>query len=324
MSRARTGVLLVLTAIALAAPVQARVVERIIAVVNEEILLLSDLEDRIRPLLPQLQQLPDPTTREQKLQELKRQMLTMMVDEELIRQEASKLKLDVTEKDLELAIADVMRKNNLTRQQLDDAFRQEGKSIESYKSSILRPQILRLRVLNVQVRSRISVSDEEVRAFYQKNLRALGVGHKVRARHIFFALPKNAGAKEKEARRKEAAALLVKIKGGASFEELAKKHSDDPVTKEDGGDLGYFERGSLPSAIEDVVFAMKKDEVRGPLLAERGFHLIKLIDIKESSARSVDEVKDELREQIYVQKMEKATQSWLTEVRKRSHIDLKL
>lgn len=307
-----------------AAPAQARIVERIVAVVNEEILLLSDLEDRLRPLIPQLQQIPDQVAREQKLQELKRQMLGMMVDEELIRQEASKLKLDVSEKDLELAIKDVMRKNNLTREQLDDALRQEGKSIESYKSQILRPQILRLRVLNVQVRSRVSVSDEEVRAYYQKNLRALGVGHKVRARHIFFALPKNAGPKEKEARKREAAALLAKLKAGASFEELAKKHSDDPVTKEDGGDLGYFERGSLPTAIEEVVFAMKKGEVKGPLLAERGYHLIKVEDVKESSARSIDEVKDELREQLYVQKMEKATQAWLTEVRKRSHIDLKL
>jgi peptidyl-prolyl cis-trans isomerase SurA len=303
---------------------RARVVERIVAIVNDDIVLLSELEDRLRPLYPQLQQIPDQTAREQKLQELKRQMLAMMIDEELIRQEANKLKLNVTERDLELAIKDVMRKNNLTREQLEDALRQEGKSIASYKSQILKPQILRLRVLNVQVRSRINVGDEEVRAYYQKNLRALGVGTKVRARHIFIAVPKDASRREQEAKRKQAAALLARIKGGESFEEVAKKHSEDPVTKVDGGDLGYFERGTLPANIEEVVFAMKKGEVRGPLLAERGYHVIKVVDIKESSARSFDEVKDELREQLYVQKMEKATQAWLVEVRKRSHIDSKL
>jgi len=73
-----------------------------------------------------------------------------------------------------------------------------------------------------------------------------------------------------------------------------------------------------------VVFAMKKGEVKGPLLAERGFHLIELLDRKESAARSFDEVKDTLREQLYVQKMEKATQAWLGEVRKKSHIDVKM
>ncbi len=307
-----------------ATPALARVVERIVAVVNEDIILQSELNDRLRPLMAQLQQIQDPTARQQKLDELKRQMLGMMVDEELIRQEASKLKLTVGDKDLELAIADVMRKNNLSREQLEEALRQEGKDIASYKETILRPQLLRLRVLNVQVRSRVMVGDEEVRAFYQKNLRQLGVGTKVRARHIFISLPPGATPLKVEERRRQALALLARVRKGESFEALAKKHSEDSVTREDGGDLGFFERGTLPASIEEVVFAMKKGEVRGPLLAERGFHLIQLVDKQESQARPFDEVKDELREQLYVQKMEKATQAWLTEVRKKSHIDQKI
>jgi peptidyl-prolyl cis-trans isomerase SurA len=306
------------------APAAARVVERIVAVVNSQILLQSELDDRLKPLLPQLQQLPDATTRQQKLEELRRQMLNMMIDEEMIKQEAGKLKITVSDKDLELAITDVMRKNNLTREQLVEALRQEGKDLHSYRDQILRPQLLRLRVLNVQVRSRVSVGDEEIRAFYQKNLRALGVETKVRARHIFIAVPEGATPKQAADRKAVAQGLLARIKGGASFADVAKKHSQDPVTREDGGDLGYFARGTLPSTIEDVVFAMRKGEIRGPLLAERGYHLIQVVDRKESAARSFDEVKEELREQIYVQKMEKATVAWLAEVRKKSHIDIKL
>jgi parvulin-like peptidyl-prolyl isomerase len=302
----------------------ARVVERIVAVVNEQILLQSEVNERLRPLMPQLQQIPDPTMRQQKLEELRRQMLNMMIDEELIKQEAGKLKITVSEKDLQMAIADVMRKNNLTKEQLEEALRQEGKDLVSYKDQILKPQLLRLRVLNVQVRSRVSVADEEVRAFYQKNLRALGVETKVRARHIFVAVPEGATPKQLAERKSVAQGLLSKIKGGADFAEVAKKHSQDPVTREDGGDLGYFARGTLPAAIEEVIFGLKKGEVRGPLLAERGFHIIQVVDRKESSARSFDEVKEELREQVYVQKMEKATTSWLVEVRKKSHIDIKL
>lgn len=307
-----------------ALPASARVLERVIAVVNEDIILLSDLNERIRPLLPQLEQIPDATTRQQRSEELRHQMLNMMIDEELIKQEAHKLKLTVTDKDLELAVADVMRKNNLTREQLEQALQQEGKDLLSYKETILRPQLLRLRVLNVQVRSRVSVSDEEVHAFYQKNLRALGVGSKVRARHIFIAVDKSAPASKLAERKRYAESLLEKIKAGQSFAEVAKKYSEDPATKDEGGDLGYFERGTLPASVEDVVFSMKKGELRGPLYAERGFHLIQLVDQKASAARAFDEVKDELREQLYVQKMDKATTAWLTEIRKKSHIDLKL
>ncbi len=315
------GVLLL--GLLLCLPIEAKVVERIVAVVNEDILLQSELNERIRPLLPQLQQIPDATTRQQRLDELRRQMLNMMIDEELIKQEAHKLKITVSDKDLELAVADVMRKNNLTREQLDSALRQEGKDILSYKETILRPQLLRLRVLNIQVRSRIMVGDEEIRAHYQKNLRALGVETKVRANHLFVALPLEATAAQIAERKRFAKSLVEKIKAGASFAEMARKYSEDSVTRQEGGDLGYFGRGTLPASIEEVVFAMKKGEIRGPMLAERGFHLIQLVDKKESMARSINEVKDELREQIYMQKMEKATTAWLAEVRKRSHIDIK-
>lgn len=304
---------------------EARVVERIVAVVNDEIVLLSGLDERVKPLMPQLQRISDPTMRAQKLDELRRQALNMMIDEKIIAQQATKLKLDVSEHDLDRAIEDVMRRNKLTRQELEKALAEEGKSIAAYKRQILRPQLLRLRVLNVQVRGRVSVTEEEMRALYQKNLRDLGVETKVRARHIFVALPPGADDQAAARARKRAEKLLVEAsKEGADFAALAKKHSDDPVTREDGGDQGYFGRGTFAPAVEDVVFAMKKGEIRGPLRTDRGFHIVKLIDRKESAARSFDEVKKELRQTIYGEKMEKATQAWLSDVRRKAHIDIRL
>jgi parvulin-like peptidyl-prolyl isomerase len=248
-----------------------------------------------------------------------------MIDEALIKQQARKLKLKVSDKDLELAIKDVMRKNNLTREQLEQALRQEGKSIAAYKEKILRPQLLRMRVVNVQVRSRVAVSEDEIKALYQKNLRALGVETKVRARHIFVAIPLDATGKQVIERRRYAAALLAKAKKkGADFAALARKYSQDSVTRADGGDLGYFGRGTLPARIEAVVFSMKKGEVRGPLRAERGYHVIKVVDRKESSARPLSEVKEDLRNQLYMQKVEKATKAWLQELRKKSYVDIKV
>ena len=166
------------------------VIERIVAVINDSILLQSELEERIAPMRGQLDRIPDPTMRAQRLDELRRQMLDRMIDDKLIAQQADKLKLTVGEKDLERAIQDVMRKNNLTLDGLKEALAQEGQSLEAYKQMVLRPQLLRLRVLNTAVRSRVSVTDEEIPALYQQNLRELGVQTKVRARHIFVALPR--------------------------------------------------------------------------------------------------------------------------------------
>lgn len=321
---AASGLGLLLAALLSGGVASAKVVERIVAVVNNNILLLSELNDRIRPLVPQLRQIPDAQLRKQRLAQLRQQVLNHMVDEVIIRQEADRLKITVSDKDLELAIKDVMRKNNLTREQLEEALRQEGKSLTDYKRMILRPQLLRLRVLNVQVRSRVAVSDDEVKALYQSNLRKLGVETKVHARHIFVAIPAGASGKHVLERRRFAQKLLAQLKKGADFEKMAREHSQDSVTRNDGGDLGWFGRGTLPSNVENVVFGMKKGEIRGPLRTERGYHLIKVVDRKESSARAFDEVKEELREQLYAEKLEKATKAWLTDKRKTTHVDFKL
>jgi len=329
MRRAPKRTLLVAAAVAVAllaaAPATARVVERIVAVVNQEIVLLSELKDRLRPMARQLNRIKDKTMREQRLDELRRQLLDMMIDEKLIAQQANRLKLTVSDKDLERAVGDVMAKNNLTRKELEEALSQEGKTITAYKQQILKPQLLRMRVLNVQVRSRVSVTNEEIKALYQKNLRALGVETKVRARHIFLAVPEDATKAQVAAVKARAVALLRQVKQkDVDFAAVAKEKSEDPVTREDGGDLRYFGRGTLPSNIEDKVFAMKAGEIGGPLRTERGFHIIKIEDREESSARTLDEVKGQLRNTIYAQKMEKATKAWLGELRKKAHIDMRL
>ena len=302
----------------------AETIERIVAVVNREIILLSELRQRVLPMMPQLKRITDPTARAQQLDQLRRQMLKNMVDEKLIYQESRKLKLTISDKDLERAIKDVMRRNSLSRKDLEKALAQEGKTITAYKQTILKPQLLRMRVINVQVRSRVSVTDDEIRALYQKNLRKLGVETKVRARHIFILVPEGSSLAKIKERKRFATSLAQKAKKGADFAELATQHSQDPVTKLDGGDLKYFGRGTLPSNVENRVFAMKKGEIAGPLRTDRGFHVILVVDRKESQARPLGQVKRDLRQEIYGRKMEKATLAWLAEVRRKAHIDNRL
>lgn len=301
----------------------AEVVERIVAVVGKDIVLLSDLEERLTPIRRQLHRIP-PGQRKARLEEFRRQALGQMVDQKLLEVEARRLKISVTERDLQRAVKDVMTKNNLSEKQLQDALKAEGKTLTHYKHQMLAPQLLRFKVINVQVRPRVSVTEDEIKSLYQKNLRALGVEPKVRARHIFVTVPANAKPAVVAERKKLALALLAQLKKGADFAKLAKEKSQDSVTRADGGDLGYFSRGTLPSAIEDVVFTAKKGALLGPLRTERGFHLMQLTDRKASSARPYKEVRRQLRGQLMGEKMEKVTKSWLAEVRKRSYVEVRL
>ena len=306
------------------APLRAELVDGIAAVVNRQIILISELNSRLGPMAGQLDQIPDRALRQRRLSELQKQALDSMISDKLIEQEALKLKLNVTDRELANAVGQVMKRNQLTEEQLVSALRQEGKSLEDYKRTILRPQLLRLKVLNVQVRSRINIGDEEIKALYQKNLRRLGVDTKIRARHIFIAVPEGGNSSQFRVAQKEAADILARVKSGNDFSELAQKYSHDPLTKGEGGDLGYFSRGTLPAAIEDRVFAMGVGETSGALRSERGFHIVQITERKEADAKPLADVREQLFNQLYATKLEKATQAWLKEVRKRSYIDIKL
>lgn len=300
-----------------------RVVERIVAVVNKQIILLSELRERLAPFAAQLAGVRDAGMRQQRLAELRKQVLNQMIDETLIEQEARKLKLGVADDEIDKALDQVMHRNNLTREQLESALRHEGKSIPAYREQILRPQLLRLKVLNVQVRARVSVQEDEIKALYQQNLRSLGVETRVHARHIFISLV-NAGEVQREQQEALVRELMRNLRQGADFAALAREYSEDSVTRESGGDLGFFGRGTLPSNVEDEVFGMKAGEVRGPIRSERGLHIIQLVERQDSSARPYEEVREDIRNQLYNQKMEKATQAWLSDVRKRSYVDVRL
>jgi peptidyl-prolyl cis-trans isomerase SurA len=278
---------------------------------------------RQAPFEAQLAAIPDPAQRRQRLSQLRKQLLRQLIDEKLIEQEARRLKLEVQPEDIERAVQEVIRRNKLTPGELEEALRREGKSLEEYKREVLRPQLLRLRVLNIQVRSRIAVSDDELKALYQQNLRSLGVETKVQARHIFVVVAGDATEEQRAERRTLARSLARRVKDGEDFAALARQYSDDSVSRADGGKLGLVGRGSLPPGIEDVVFSMKKGEIRGPLRTSRGFHIVQVTGREESSARPYEEVREQLRNQLTAQKMEKATEAWLKDVRRKSYVDIK-
>jgi len=120
------------------------------------------------------------------------------------------------------------------------------------------------------------------------------------------------------------AAKVVELsRSGTKFEELAKQYSDDDGTKVSGGDLGWVGKGVLVEQLDDAMQAMEPGDVRGPIRTERGFVVLQLVERKSGDLRPYDEIKDQLRKQLYDQQVEKAQQSWLRELRKKAHVDIR-
>jgi peptidyl-prolyl cis-trans isomerase SurA len=306
-----------------ATPASARVVEKIAAVVGEDIVLSSEVEEHAAPFMQEISAMPNPTQRAARASALRREILDRLVDERLIIQQAAELKLSVSSEDVDRSIEQIKKENGgLTDAQLTSELVKAGQSMASYRQEI-KKQILRYRVLNIAVGSKVTVSDTDVQSYYDGHMKS-GDHVQVKASHIFVAIPENADGVTLKAKEKFAHDLLERAQKGEDFAKLAKDFSQDPATRDEGGDLGYFGRDMLPKPIEEMVFSMKVGEVRGPVRADRGFHVIKLIDRRVKEVKPLAEVREELRNQLRQKEMERQTKNYLSDLRKRTLVDVRM
>jgi peptidyl-prolyl cis-trans isomerase D len=143
-------------------------------------------------------------------------------------------------------------------------------------------------------KDQVKVSEDQIKEYYEDKLDTFKEKKQVKARHILFALPENASKEEEEKVRKKAMAVLQQAKAGANFSELAKKNTEDPSGKENGGDLGYFSAGQMVKPFEDAAFKLKKDEISDLVRTPFGFHIIKVEDIKEAKTKTLEEARPQI------------------------------
>jgi peptidyl-prolyl cis-trans isomerase SurA len=271
----------------------------------------------------ELNKISDPQERARRQAKLSAQVLEEMINEQLVTQAAAAAKLDVSAKEVEAAITDLKKQNSLDDKQLAEALRLQGYSMSSYRRDV-RNQILRMRAVNTLVRPKVSITEDDVRAKYDEASRRGTKVSEVHLQHILISLPAGSSKEALAAARAKAAKALELAKGGADFAKLAETYSDDPATKNTGGDLGWIERGTIPTEWEIIVFAMSKGETRGPINGKNGLHVFHVSELKDSKQDAFDTVKDRLRNELYRVELDKQTRVWIDELRKKAHYELKL
>jgi peptidyl-prolyl cis-trans isomerase SurA len=304
-------------------PRRVYVVDRVVAVVNDSVILDTELTVRMAPYEADVEGIEDPKERARRLEKLRGQVLDELVNEELIFQAAAEAKIEVTAKEIDAAITDIRTNNKLDEQQFQQALIAQGYNITAYRADIQR-QLTRVKAMNQLVAPKVTVSDDEVRARYDQMVRRSEAVSAVRLSHILFALPQRPSEQEVSAAKAKAAAAIERAKAGENFAELAKQLSEDEGSKAGGGELGWIERGSLDPQWESVVFAMDKGEVRGPVSGPTGLHVFFVSEIKRNDMKSFDDLKEQLRGELRRREMDKQTQTWIEDLRKKAFIDVKL
>lgn len=303
------------------------VVERVAAVVNKEIVLLTEVNERVQPYLPQILKMANPGARARALRRVQQQQLNAIIEEKLILREAVRRKLSVSAAEINRAIQSVMKQNNVGYKELVDALKAQGYSMVRYRDE-LRRQILKIKTINMAVRSRISVSDDDARAFYEKQKRRLGVQLRVSVQVIRIGLPMTHADRPKLLRSAmvKARTLLAAIRTGKEkFGPMARRVSDHESAP-NGGRMGFVTKGKLPPRVERGVFASsaKVGALVGPVEADDGVYLARILGRKESEAQPFEKVRRDLRRQIFEQRLRIQTARWLKELRRKAYIDIRL
>lgn len=300
----------------------AGVIERVVAIVEDRAILLSELRERALPFMAQLAAAQE-AQRAAASSQLQATLLHRMVDEELEHRAAARAHITVTAQEIEEALQRVAQQNNITIEDLIAEATKSGLDASDYREEIRR-QLLESKLLNVKVQGRIRVTDEDAKALYHRLQLETRASLEFSAAWIKIAVPAGAKPEQVTAQRKLAETLVARANNGADFGELARTHSSDLQTRDAGGALGTLKPGSLPPAIDTALLALEVAGVAGPIRHRGDFYVLKLTSRAPEPMPKFEEAIDELHNRVYLEKLEQAKRRWLDGLRKQAHVEVRL
>jgi peptidyl-prolyl cis-trans isomerase SurA len=298
---------------------QAQESERVIAIVNNEAITRLELRQRLKLVQQQIQQARPGDIPDEKL--LEKQVLDRMIDTRLQLQMARDAGIEVSENDLDAAIARIAAGNKLDVGSFRNRLTKDGIPWNAFRQE-LRDDITVSRLRDQEVSARISVSDPELDVYLSKQRDVTGAEREIeqtRARHILIRTDKV--VTDEEAQRK-LNALRQRLRHGEDFAVLARLYSSDGSAVK-GGELGWLYPGDTVPAFEIAMNALKPGEVSAPIHSPFGWHLIQVEERRLDTA-SPERRRMQARAALRDQKAEAAQDEWLRALRDRAHIEYRL
>jgi peptidyl-prolyl cis-trans isomerase SurA len=322
----KTG-LLALLAIAFSlasASASATVVERVVAVVGDRAILLSDVRERAKPFLVRIhQEVPAGAQRSAAISQTYKTLLERMVDEELEQRAANRSNIVVSAREVDEAISRIAAQNGLTIEQLITEATRSGLTESQYRSEVRR-QVLEAKLLNLRIQGRIRVTEEDLRSAFRKIV--VDERKKLAYRAAWIRIDASTGAARDELLRRRTLAERIseQARAGADFGALARAHSDDAATRDNGGLLGRLKPGQLHPTLDRLARTLEVGEVSTPLRVGDALFIMKVIERDESELPSFQDARGELSERVYLEKMSKARRHWLASLRRQTHVEVRL
>lgn len=292
------------------------VVERILAIVNDEVITDQDLELLMAPVAAQYRTTYTGKEFDEKMKEAEQEFLNKAIEDKLILSEAKRRQIVLKDVEVDEIMSEVRNKfpnrevflNSLTDQGLT----------EKKLWNRFRDQLMMQKLVDYEVRSKVSVSPGEVSEYYKTHSEEFVQGDRVRLQQILIRI----GDRSEEEAKAFAQSLVERLQGGASFEELARTYSQG-VEGKDGGEMGWMEKGQLMGEIDEKVFALEKNRITEPIRSSLGYHIFKVVDNQKFSTKPFAEVKDIVQDNLFKEKLRKRIDGWIKNLKKNAYISIR-
>jgi peptidyl-prolyl cis-trans isomerase SurA len=299
----------------------AEVVDRIVAVVNDDIITLFELNRSFKPYAERIRALGYSTDREHKmLYKVREDMLNRLIDQKLKDQEIKRLGINIDEQEIDQTIERIKETNFYTDEDLRGALAKDGLTMKDYRERI-KEQILRTKLVNLKIRSKIVITKEDITSYYENHPDKYGGKKKYHLYNIIIKVPLFAGEKEKLKIKARMDEIYTELNTGKSFETMIKSYSESSLGAE-GGDLGLFRLDELSPQLRNIIKDMKAGEFTPVFDTDQGFQIFFVKEIVKTSGKPLEEVSPEIEKILFNEIVEKKFQSWIKDLRHQSVIKI--
>ncbi len=299
-----------------------QLLDRIIAVVNEEAITQSELDFFLKPLYEQYKNQYGQTQLMEVLAEARQKLMSQLIEDRLVFQEAKEQKIAISEEEIEGEMSQ-FKKRFKTEQELEDGLRKDGLTLNDVRERLQRQAMVR-RLQDMEIRSKIVVSPMEIQKYFEDHPAEFSNQESLKIRSI--TLKKSEEAREKgltdERAKNKALELRHRILSGEDFGDLAKQYSEDTNAKSEGLSQ-WVEKGEMIPAIDEIIFNMKIGEISQMIETPMGYHLFRVEKKRAGQAKTLDAARDKIHAKLFQDKARKRFQEWMLELKRHAYISVR-
>ena len=305
----------------------ASIIDSCVAVVNDDVITLSEVNEAGKLMFQRIAEEAPPEQLAPALKKARKTIIDKLIEKKLLLKQAKAMHISVTDEEVDRALTQILNRNKTTREQFTAELAKMGMQEKQYREN-LREQILSSKLVNYEVRSKVVIPESQIVDYYDQHYTEqvqeggyyiLQLGITAQGKDM----PSDPAAADKAARKK-AERILSMARTGQNFKQLARQYSDLPSAV-DGGDIGTFQQDEMASYMRDAVTRLKPGEISPVIKSPNGYMIFKLLSSQEGEIITkvpYESVKEEIRNTLYQQEMQRCYKKWLEEIRSQAYVKI--